>query len=251
MIHFSLKNVKKIVSTLSLSAMVAVLLVQAPVQAQSTAMATNELKTLVNNVKKEVDRRLASTNEGIKSVEASTLISGDEKKTILTALKTSRTGLMDFKKQIESATTMEAAREIASKVDSQYEQYATANATAYTLKDGDAQQQTAKQLESLADDAQSKIDEAGANDQDVGGLQEQLKGIDQLIESISAVIASVVALLIALATGNFSEAATIFQTILGQLGLNITSIDSAQTGLGSIIDIAGGFSFGSLGSQDK
>ena len=235
---------KKIITALTVSLMSAVLIVQAPVHAQSAAIANNELKTLVSKVNKEVDRRLTSTNEGIKSVENSTLISGDEKKTLLTALKTSRTGLTDFKKQIDDAKTIDAAKAIAAKVDGQYEQYANANASAHTLKSGDAQGETAKQLESLADDAQSKIDEAGANDQDVSGLQEQLKGIDQLIQSITAIIESVVALLVALAMGNFSDAATIFKAILGQLGLNITAIDGAQTGLSGIIDSVGSFSIG-------
>lgn len=239
---------KKAVSTLVIAIMATVLVVQAPVHAQSAAMANNELKTLVAKVVKEVDRRLASTDEGIKSVEASTLISGEEKKTLLTALKTNRSGLTDFKKQIENAKTIDVARDIASKVDGQYEQYANANASAYTLKSGDAQEQTVKQLESLADDAQTKIDEAGANDQNVSGLQEQLKGIDQLIQSINGIIQSVMALLVALAMGNFSDAATIFKAILGQLGLNITAMDSAQSGLSGIIDSVISFELGGSAS---
>lgn len=248
---WNVRRLNKILGTASVFVMAAVLLVQAPVQAQSAAIANDELKALVTRVKNEVDRRIVSTKEGIKSVESSSLISGEEKKTVLTALKTSLSGLTDFKSQIENAKTIDAAREIATKVDGQYEQYATTNATAHTLKSGDTQQQTAKQLESLADDAQTKIDEAGANDENVSALQEQLKGIDQLIESISAVVASVVALLVALAMGNFSEAATIFKTILGQLGLNITSIDSAQNGLSNIIDVAGSFSIGSGAGSGK
>ncbi len=238
---------------LSIAFMAALLLVQAPVQAQSTALATNELKTLVSKMKTEVDRRLSSTNDGIKAVEGSNLLSASTKKTILSTLTESRTALNNLKREIDNVKDFESAKELATRVESQYEQYANANAAAYTLKDGDAQQQTADQLESLADDAQTKIDEAGAGDADVSNIQEQLKGIDQLIQSITAIITSIVALILSLATGNFSDASAIFKTILGQLGLNITSMDSAQNGLSGIIDSLASFEFsGSIGAgSDK
>lgn len=245
-------NGRKILQTLSIAFMAALLLVQAPVNAQSAALASNELKSLVSKMKTEVDRRLASTNEGIKAVEGSNLLSLEAKKTILATLTESRTALNNLKREISNVKDYESAKELATRVEGQYEQYTNSNAAAYTLKDGDTQKQAADQLESLADDAQSKIDQAGAADADVSGLQEQLKGIDQLIQSISAIIASIVALLVSLATGNFKDAAAIFQTILGQLGLNITAMDSAQNGLSGIIDSLASFEFsGSIGSAGK
>lgn len=237
-------NVRKIIQTSSIFAVAAVLLSQSSVNAQSAAMANNELKSLVSTMQSEVDRRLVATDNATKAVEGSNTLAPSAKKTLLSALSSSKTSLTDLKSETSSTKDSAEAKALGAKINEQYSQYASANAAANTAKDTDAQQETVNQLGTLADDAQAKIDEAGANDQDVSSLQEQLKIIEQLIQSIAAIIASVIALILSLATGNFAEALVIFQTILEQLGINITAIDSAQGMLEGLITSFGQISFG-------
>ena len=217
-------------------AMAVVLVSQSPVQAQSTAIQSQEMRNLVSKLNKEIDTRIQSTDKATKALESSNAVSSSAKNTVSSALNSTKKELTDIKKETGEVKNLTDAKGLASKLDSQYSKYATSTVSAMTLKDSDGQQQVFEQLQSLTGDAQSKIDEAGAGGQDVGNLQEALKGIKQLVESIGAILASIVALILALATGNFTEAATIFQAIIGQLAQNLVSSETAQNGLAGIID---------------
>lgn len=225
-----------LLKTVPVFVMSLVLVSQAPVQAQSTAIQSQELKSLVSKLDKEVDTRLATTDKATKALESSNAIPASSKSTVSSALNSSKQELTDIKKQTSEVKNLKDAKALASKLDGQYGKHANASVSAMTLKDSDSQQQVFNQLKSLSGDAQSKIDQAGAGGQDVSNLQEALKGIVQLIESIGAILASIVALILALATGSFSEAATIFQAIIGQLAQNLVSSETAQNGLAGIID---------------
>ena len=238
--NVSLLQTKRIAKTFMIAVMAFVLMTQSTVNAQSAAMANkaaeNEIKSLVAKMKTEVERRLSSTEKALKALEGSNAVPSSSKNTIADVLTKSKKALTNFKQEITGVKDLDAAKKLAKEIDDQYDQYASANATAMTLKDGDVQQQAAQQLETVADDAQSMIDTAGSSGQDVSAMQEQLKGIDQLIQSISAIIASIIALIMSLATGNFTQAMTIFQTITGQLSQNLTSIGTAQNGLTGIVE---------------
>ena len=236
----ALLQTKKVAKTFMIAVMAFVLMSQSTVNAQSAAMANkaaeNEIKNLVTKMKTEVERRLGSTEKALKALQSSNAVSSSSKNTIADVLAKSKKSLDGFKKEITGVKDLDSAKKLATQIDEQYDQYASANATAMTLKDGDVQQQAFQQLGTVADDAQSMIDTAGSSGQDVSAMQEQLKGIDQLIQSIGAIIASILALIMSLATGNFTQAATIFQTITGQLSQNLTSIGTAQSGLTGIVE---------------
>lgn len=217
-----------------------VLVTQSTVQAQSATFAANELKALTAEIKTEVDRRLTATQQAIKSLKSVSAVSSTAQSAISTALTQSETALKEFKSQLSSIKDLDAAKLLASKVDSQYDQYANATATASTLKDSDAQQKTVNFLEGLGKDTQAAIDEGGAAGMDVSGLQEQMKGIKQLIESMGAILASVVALIVSLINGDYDKAWAIFQTILGQLAQNMVSMIAAQAGMGELVEGAKG-----------
>jgi hypothetical protein len=247
-----LSAVSRGISSMFVAVMAVVLVAQSPLHAQQVVNTLNEdAMKVVTRIKTEVERRLGTTSQAIRAVESSNTINSSTKRTMLQALNTSKKALQDFNKQVAEVKDLQSANELAKKVDAQYEQYASAQAASITLKDGDTQQETAKDLEKLADDAQQKIDEAGSAGKDVSALQEELKGIDQLIQTINGIIASIVALLTSLATGNFSESAVIFQTIIGQLGLNITSMDSAENGLTGIISGLDGIYLGTQAPSSK
>lgn len=229
-------NFRSLAKSMAIAVMVVVLLTQSTVQAQSAGMASNELKNLITKMKTEVERRTGLTDNAFKALQGSNAISSSAKNAISTALTSNKNALSDFTKQLTDIKDLNVAKQLAGKIDDQYNQFASATATSFTLKDSDVQQQAFAQLGNVAKDAQSLIDTAGASGQDVSALQEQIKGIDQLVQSIGAIIASIVTLIMSLATGNFSQAAAIFQTIIGQLSQNLTSIGTAQNGLGSVVD---------------
>lgn len=233
---------RKFLGMIPVFAAAAVLLAQSPVHAQSAALSASELNAMITKLNTELDRRSTETDKAMDAIESSDAIPQSAKDSAKKVITENNTAINNLKSQTDSIKTTSDANSVASKIDSQFEQFANSNAMAFTLKDSDSQQATADQLQSLVSDVQSKIDEAGAGGQDMSNQQDQLKGIQQLITTIVGIIASIIALIIALAMGNFTEAAEIFMTILGQLGLNIGSIDSAQSELGGMVS-----SFGSGG----
>ncbi len=235
----------KIAKTSLIAIMAVVLLTQSTVSAQSAGLATksaeNEIKALVAKMKTEVDRRLTETEKATKSLESSNSIASSSKKTIATALTASKTALEELKKQISEVKDLKTAKELAAKVDGQYDQYTNANATAQTMKDGSLQQEGFTQLQLTASDTQAMIDAAAALGKEVANMQQHMNMINQLIQSIGAIITSVILLITSLASGNFSGAFTVFQTILSQLSQNIAMITTAQVELGGIVDALNGF----------
>lgn len=216
--------------------MALVLIIQAPVQAQTTAAAATELKTMVTKLTKEVDERLAATDKALATIKQSSGASSSATEVIIKSLETNKKDLTELKSKLSRTATLADAKLLAKQMDDQYDKYASANVSAVAIKDSSAQQQVQKQLKTVVSDAQSMIDTAGAADMNVRSLQENLKGVLQLIESIGAIIAAVIALIASLASGNFSETSTIFKAIAGQLAQNLVSIDSAQNSLGGIVD---------------
>lgn len=235
----------KFVKTFFIAVMAVVLVSQSTVSAQSAGMATKsadaELKALVAKMKTEIDRRIAQTAKAVKALESSNAISSSSKNSVAAVLAKSNDTLQKMKKEIANVKDLQSAKKLASEIDAKYDEYATTNATAHTLKDSDSQQEVQTQMATSVDDAQALVDKAGASGTDVSNLQEQLKGVKQLVQSIGAIITSVIALIMSLMTGNFSEAATIFQTILGQLTQNMQSIETAQNQLGGMSIQLGSF----------
>ncbi len=240
----------KITKVTFIAAMVMVLTTQSTVQAQSVTMSTNELKALTAKIKTEVERRIAETKAANEALTDSNAIAASAKNAVFTALQENEKKLKEFLAQIEATKDMTAAKELAAKVDAQYDQFASANASSLALKDSDTQQEAFKQLEKLKGDIQTSVDKAGASGQNVDGQQDVLKTLTQLIQTIGAIIASVVALIVAVASGNFTAALTIFQSIIGQLAQNMTSIaaalQSAQGLVGSINITESGVTAGNL-----
>lgn len=230
----------KAVKIVIVASLVFALAAHSPVQAQTTTLAADsELKALVAQLKKEIDVRIVETDKALKALKDSSGASSAAKDAVTKSLEASKKTLLEFKSQLETVKTLSEAQALAKKIDAQFNQYASANVSAATLKDSSAQQQVQKQLSNVANNAQSMIDLAGANDMNVGNVQKAMKGLRQLVESIAAIIASIVALIASLATGTFSNTGVIFQTIAGQLSQNLVAIDAAQNSLAGIVDTLG------------
>lgn len=197
---------------------------------------TNELKAQITKLTNEIDKRLKAVEQYGKAMESANAIAATAKSDVAKSLADIKKKLTDYKSQIQKVTTLAAAKELATKLDSEYGQYATTGAKAVTLKDADSQQQSQGKLSELTEQVQSVIDAGGAADMDMSAPQEQLKNIKQLIQSSGDIITSIIALITAMVAGDFTQAGVIFQSILGQLAQNLTTMLSAQNSLQGLAD---------------
>lgn len=197
---------------------------------------SNELKAQTTKLTNEIDKRLKAVEQYGKSMESTNAISASTKTDVTKSLAEIKKKLTDYKSQIQKVTTVAEAKELATKLDSDYGQYATTGAKAVTLKDADSQQQSQGKLSEMTEQVQSVIDAGGAADMDMSAPQEQLKNIKQLIQSSGDIITSIIALITAMVAGDFTQAGVIFQSILGQLAQNLTTMLSAQNSLQGLAD---------------
>lgn len=216
--------------------------------AQAVAL-DKETQSVVTKVTTELNRRSAAIESASAGVARSKTLTDSQKnqlKATLDEVNSTNNGLLTKIKGVKNAAE---AQLVALEVDAAYEKYQTAVGQSSLLEDSDAQSAVKQQLETTAANIQSLIDEKGAEGQDVSSEQKQMKGLDQLIETIAAIIQSIIALLLSLVAGDIGQAASIFKSILGQLGLNMESFLTVEGALSDLVgSLTGGISFGASGS---
>ncbi|RYX79046.1 hypothetical protein EON76_05045 [bacterium] len=247
--NFTLPSIAKLMMVAMLCLSIAVIASQSTVtmltaHAQAVTL-DRETQAVVAKVTTELNKRTAAIEKAKAGITQSKTLKEDEKaklKAVLEEVRLTNAGLLT---KIGGVKNAAEAQLVALEVDAAYEKYQAAVGQSSLVQDGDAQAVVKQQLEGTADNVQSLIDSKGAAGGNVSSEQKALKGIDQLIQTIGAIIQSIVALLISLAAGDISQAASIFQSILGQLGLNMESIFTAQDGLtGLVSSLSGSLSIG-------
>ncbi len=236
----SFASIKKVLWLMMVGIVSLVLLTQSTVQAQSATMANQELTDKLASMRTELNRRLTSSQQALDALK--TVDSTDSVKKIEATLTKSIDAIKKLVTELDSVKDIKSAGDLAVRIEKQYDQYASANASAYAMNDTSEQKAALDKMTGLANDSQSAIDQAGAQGADMGGQQDMMKTIKQLIDTIVKIIASVIALIIAIATGqsSFSDIQPALQTIVGQLAQNITSMSTIQGMFGTIITSIGG-----------
>lgn len=252
--NFTMPSMTKLIMLAMICVSVAVIATQSTVtmltaHAQTVTL-DRETQAIVTKVTSELNKRASAIESAKAGVTRSKSLKEDEKaklKTVLDEVNATNSGLLSKIRGVKNAAE---AQLVALEVDTAYEKYQAVVGQTSLLKDGDAQAVVKQQLEGTADNVQSLIDTKGAEGGDVSSEQKALKGIDQLIQTIGAIIQSIIALLLSLAAGDISQAASIFQSILGQLGLNMESIFTAEDGLTNLVtSLSGSLSIG--GGESK
>lgn len=199
-----------------------------------------EAQALVTKMTTELNKRSAAIESAKAGLTRSTTLTDSQKNQIKTSLDEVNTVNTDLLTKVKAVKNAAEGQLVALEIDAAYEKYQAVVGQSALVKDGDAQAVVKQQLENTADNVQQLIDTKGASGQDVSSEQKQMKGIDQLIETIGAIIQSIIALLLSLAAGDMSQAASIFKSILGQLGLNMESMFNVEDGLSGLVSSLSG-----------
>lgn len=258
----SLTNSVKLLSTTMVVAVAAVLAFQSPVDAVTIKLAQANLQTDLTKITGELTRRseeLQKTTASLNGTQKTS--SGDasfnlgtdseecaegDKKTKQAIDKTNKdskeadASIQALLSQTKGAKTTADANKAATDADAQFEQYKIANVQANIMNTVCTQKDAQSQLTSLIEQAQSLESEASSSGQDTGSSEEIIQKIIQLVAAAAAIAASVVALIMAIQSGDYAAAMTIFITILGQLATVAEVLLGAEGELTSLVSSLSG-----------
>lgn len=255
----SFTNSVKLLSTSMVVAVAAVLAFQSPVDAVTIKLAQANLQTDLTKITGELTRRseeLQKTTTSLNGTEKTTS-SGDssfslgtdskecaegDKETKQAIDKTNKeskeaeTSIQSLLSQTKGAKTTADASKAATDADAQFEQYKIANVQANIMNTVCTQKDAQSQLTSLIEQAQSLESEASSSGEDTGSSEEIIQKIIQLVAAAAAIAASVVALIMAIQSGDYAAAMTIFITIIGQLATVAEVLLGAEGEITEVID---------------
>lgn len=145
----------------------------APVQATSVKLAVDttnaQVQTLKNQMNQELDRRISNVEQGGKAISDSTAFSADTKSKLQKSNTDTLSTMKSLKQSVNSASTLPQAQQLASSVDSQYNQYQISNGQGAIAGDVSNQKQTQQQLSSLLSQAQSQLNSYCGQSQSTDG----------------------------------------------------------------------------------
>lgn len=219
-------SVFAVVAMLATNSTVNVLSVQAQVTTQN-----NEVQKLLGNIEKEAKRRDVATTKATETLDKTTTLSPQAKSQVLQSLNESKKANDTTLAQAKNTKDLAGMQQLAKGLDQQYDKYATSQSQGMLLGDSDQQAQSQQQLTTTAQDIQSKLNSNKESGQDTSSQQLELDNIIELITAVAAILASVVALIVALVAGDYTQAATLFLAIVGQLAQNLATILNIQSSL--------------------
>lgn len=206
------------------------------VYAQTTTQ-NNEFQKLKGNLEKEAKRRDVAMTDAKETVNNTTTLTPQAKTDVLKGLNEAQKANSTTLTQVQNTKDVAGMKDLAKGFEGQYDKYATTQAQGQLLGDADQQQQTQQQLLQTANDLKSKLasgtDSSGSSGSSGGsGSQEiELENIIAMITAVAAIAASVVALVVAIAAGDYEQAAVLFLAIVGQLAQNLATMLNIESSL--------------------
>lgn len=157
---------------------------------KSTAASATDQAHLQNIIAKgdqEIERRLTSLSTLASKINAATKLTSSDKATLTSEVSDTTSGLTALKTQLDSETTVAAARTDAQNIYTEYRVYALVTPKVNLIKVADDQQVVEQKLQTLAQKLQTRLTAEQSKGKDVTSLQSTLTDMNNQIAAAQGI----------------------------------------------------------------
>jgi len=193
------------------------------------------LTTIVTKGDQEITRRLSALNKLAATITSTVKLSTTDKQLLSTEVTSATTGLTQLKSKLDAETTLDAAREDAKSLVTQYRVYALVTPKVHLVKVADGQILVGTKLTELATKLQQRISDLKTTGKNTSTLESTLSSALAKIVAAQMLSSSVQAKVIALQPTDYNSDHTILVGMNTQLKTAHQDLVDARAGMKTAI----------------